>query len=246
MLPHPSLEQLAHRPWPLPSRDWLLRQIWHDLLFLHWPVPAAALRPRIPGALSIDEFSGSAWVAVTPFWMSDVGFRHWPGVPLAAQFAELNVRTYVSFEGRPGVWFFSLDAASNLGVIGARLLYGLPYLHARMQHGTEGEEIWYRAERNPETRFEGRYGPSGPVNLSRPGSLEHFLTERYCLYVGGAQGALYRADIHHVPWPLQPATARIQRNDMLTAAGIAVEGSPALQHFSRLLEVIVWSRERVT
>lgn len=246
MLSHPALQQTAHRPWPVPSRDWLLRQVWHDLLFLHWPVPAATLRPQIPAALAVDEFDGSAWVAITPFWMSDIGFRTWPGIPLANRFAELNVRSYVRFNDRPGVWFFSLDAASSLGVLGARLLYGLPYYRARMQHAAEGDGIRYQSSRGMAAHFEARYGPVGPVSLSTAGSLEHWLTERYCLYAQTSGGPLYRAEIHHVPWPLQPATATIQRNEMFKAAGLSVTGSPSRLHFSRRLEVIVWGRERVT
>lgn len=245
MLHHPALQQTAHRPWPLPSRDWLLRQVWHDLLFLHWPVPAALLRPRIPAELSVDEYAGSAWVAVTPFWMSDIGFRYWPGIPLATRFPELNVRTYVRLGDRPGVWFFSLDAASSLGVLGARWLYGLPYRRARMRCAADGDAITYRSSRGSKARFEARYEPTGPVALTVPGSLEHWLTERYCLYAQTNGGPVYRAEIHHVPWPLQSASATIQRNEMLEAAELDVGGSPALAHFSRRLEVIVWGRERV-
>jgi len=230
----------------VPSRDWRLRQVWHDLLFLHWPVPVALLRPRIPTALSVDEFDGRAWVAVTPFWMSNIGFRYWPGIPLATHFAELNVRTYVRLGDRPGVWFFSLDAASSLGVLGARWLYGLPYYRARIRHAADGDAITYSCARGTTARFEARYAPSGPVALTAPGSLEHWLTERYCLYAQANGGPVYRAEIHHEPWPLQPASATIQRNQMFQAAELAVGGSPALQHFSRRLEVIVWGRERVS
>jgi uncharacterized protein len=245
VLAHHSLRYQTHRPWPLPSRSWFLRQTWHDLLFLHWPVPAAELRPLIPARLSIEEFSGTAWVAVTPFWMSDIAIRNWPALPLLSRFDELNVRTYVSFAGRPGVWFLSLDAGRRLGVWGGRRLYGLPYVHARMQHRTEGEQVSYHSERTRGARFAARYGPIGPVSPSQPGSLEHWLTERYCLYAQPGSGGLYRAEIHHVPWPLQPAAGAIQHNDMLGVHHIGVGDRPALVHFSRELNVIVWSRERV-
>jgi uncharacterized protein YqjF (DUF2071 family) len=242
-MPHASLQHLAHRPWPLPSRPWVLRQTWRDLLFLHWPVDPAVLRPLIPPALTLDEFSGSAWVAVTPFWISGAGFRRWGQVPLAARFEELNVRTYVTHDGRPGVWFFSLDAASRLAVWGARRLYRLPYVHAQMDHRQENGTIAYRSARSDGTSFQASYGPSGPVTLSRPGSPEHWLTERYCLYARGSSGELYRAEIHHEPWPLQPAVATIQRNDMLSVHGIPVAGPPVYRHFSATLSVIVWPLE---
>lgn len=245
MASHPALEHLAHRPWPIPSRPWALRQTWHDLLFAHWPVPAAALRPLIPRALTLQQFSGTAWLAVTPFWMSGVGFRRWPAVPGISRFAELNLRTYVTLEERPGVWFFSLDAGSRLAVLAARRLYGLPYLHARMWHRLQEDEIVYHSQRADGTCFDARYGPMGPAGTSRPGSPEYWLTERYCLYAQSRSGHLYRAEIHHAPWPLQPAQAVIARNDLPRVHGIEVGGPPALLHFSRKLEVVIWPRERV-
>jgi uncharacterized protein YqjF (DUF2071 family) len=244
VLPHPSLQHLSHRPWPIPERSWALRQVWHDLLFLHWPVPAASLRARIPPGLELQEFSGTAWLAVTPFWMSGVGFRHWLFPPGASRFGELNVRTYVNFEDRPGVWFFSLDAGSRLGVLGGRWLYGLPYIHAHIRWERSGEAIRYDSTRRDGTGFAARYGPTGPVAASVPGSLEHWLTERYCLYAQRRSAGLWRAEIHHRPWPLQSAAAVISRNDLRPAHRIAVEGPPLL-HFSRELEVVVWSLERV-
>ena len=241
---HPALAEQAHRPWPVPQRPWLLRQTWHDLLFLHWPVPVGELRPLVPEQLAVEEYGGSGWVAVTPFWMSGIGIREWPRLPVGSQFDELNVRTYVRLGDRPGVWFFSLDAGSRLGVMAARFLYGLPYVYARMQHRRQGEEILYRSERSSRTGFAARYGPVGPVAGAQAGTLEHWLTERYCLYVRRGTG-LYRADIHHGPWPLQPARAALERNDMLGANHVAIHDAPALVHFSRKLDVVVWSPERV-
>ena len=239
------LAQQAHRPWPAPRRPWALRQVWHDLLFAHWPVQGAALRPLIPAGLALQEFAGSAWVAVTPFWMSDIAFRGFPALPGVSRFDELNVRTYVTCQDRPGVWFFSLDAGNRLAVLVARRLYGLPYLPARMWHRAEGDALLYHAERADGAGFDASYGPIGPPAQSVPGSLEHWLTERYCLYAASRDGTLYRAEIHHAPWPLQPAQARIRRNQLPQASGIHLEGEPALLHFSRRLEVLVWSRERL-
>lgn len=241
---HPSLAHLAHRPWPLPSRPWVFRQVWHDLLFLHWPVSAKQLRPLLPSALVVEEHSGSAWVAVTPFWMSDVGIRVLPAVPVLPRFEELNARTYVNLDGRPGVWFFSLDAANRLFVQAARALYGLPYYLARMQHHREGQDIEYHSLREDGTGFAARYGPTGPVERSHPGTLIHWLTERYCLFAPAGAGRLQRAEIHHEPWPLQPAAAAIRRNDLLRAQGIEVSGPPPQAHYAKRLEVVIWPPER--
>jgi uncharacterized protein YqjF (DUF2071 family) len=210
------------------------------LLFAHWPVSAGTLRPLLPPRLTVQEFAGSAWVAITPFWMSGVRFHNWLPLPFASRFEELNVRTYVSDGEYPGVWFFSLDAASGVAVQGARRLYRLPYVRARMSHGTSGTEISYHSVRRDGTRFAARYRPAGPITLSRPGTLEHWLTERYCLYAQGKGNRLFRAEIHHEPWPLQPATAEIVCNDLFRIHGIAAAGPPASLLYAQRLPVLVW------
>src|SRR6266704_6531932 len=120
------MEPIAHRPWPLPVGPWVMAQRWHDLLFAHWPVPAGELQHLIPTPLTIDTFDGQAWLAVVPFRMSGVRLRGTPAVPWLSAFPELNVRTYVKCEGRPGVWFFSLDAGNPLAVAIARAWFHLP------------------------------------------------------------------------------------------------------------------------
>jgi uncharacterized protein YqjF (DUF2071 family) len=127
-----NLEQVAHRPWPLPPGGWVMAQIWHDLLFAHWPVPQAVLRPRIPAQLAVDTFDGQGWLGVVPFRMSGVRLRGTPRVPWLSAFPELNVRTYVVADGKPGVWFFSLDAGNAIAVAIARAWFHLPYFRARM------------------------------------------------------------------------------------------------------------------
>ena len=242
---HPALQHLAHRPWPLPTRRWTWRQTWHDLLFLHWPVPAPSLRTLVPPPLAIQEFGGAAWVGVIPFWMSDVAWRGWPGLPGASAFPELNVRTYVSWADQPGVWFFSLDAASRLAVWAARRLYHLPYEFAAMRVRHAGEQTEYRSERPSGHGFAATYGATGPVAASAPGSLEHWLTARYCLYARSAGGALSRAQIHHAPWPLQPAAANVSRNDMLRVHGIDVTGPAPHLCYAARMDVVVWPRQRL-
>jgi uncharacterized protein YqjF (DUF2071 family) len=242
---HPSLEQIAHRPWPVPPRPWIGRQTWNDLAFLHWPVVPTLLRSLVPPDLEIDEFDGSAWIAVTPFWMSGVALRGWPEVPGVSTFPELNVRTYVTRADRPGVWFFSLDAGSRLAVHAARAVHHLPYVHASMSVREEGGQVRYQSDRRSGTGFHATYGPTGPVFHAEPGTLEHWLTERYCLYARSGSGRLYRAEIHHAPWPLQPASVRISRNDMLTMHHLPASGAPALVHFARRLDVIVWLPTRL-
>jgi len=237
----PLLRLTEHRPFPLPAGPWLMEQTWHDLLFAHWAVPPEQLRPLVPRELELDLRDGRAWVAVTPFWMSRVKPRGLPALPWLSRFAELNVRTYVTCGGRPGVFFFSLDCARLAAVWAARIGYHLPYFHARMRvKGTN--PIHYRSQRG-KADFEAYYRPVAPAAPALPGMLEHFLTERYCLY-SVAGGAVYRANIHHAPWPLQRAQADIVKNTMAQAAGITLP--PAYPHlmFSREIRVLIWLPER--
>lgn len=242
---HPLLQTVAHRPWGLPSGPWVMKQTWHDLLFVHWPISDDTLRRVVPGQLRLDRFDGQCWVGVVPFWMSGVRARGVPAMPSVSRFPELNVRTYVTVGGKPGVYFFSLDAASRAAVWGARAFYHLPYFYAAMKAEAVGEEVAYRCVRSDgSAEFRGRYRPCAAVQLSTPGSLEHWLSERYCLYTVH-KSEVYRGEIHHQRWPLQTAAAEIETNTMATAAGIALPETPPLLHFSRRLEVLIWPLRRV-
>jgi uncharacterized protein len=244
------LKHTAHRPWPLPRGPWIMKQVWHDLLFAHWPVPTDALRPLIPAALAIDVFGGRAWMGVVPFRMSGVWMRGTIAIPGLSRFPELNVRTYVVRDGKPGVWFFSLDAANALAVWGARTAFHLPYFLAEMCCEENAGGIRYRSHRMDRkarnASLEANYRPAGEVFTALPGSIEHFLAERYCLYTADKKGRILRCEIHHAPWPLQPAEASFQENTMAAAAGIAIpNGPPELLHFSRRQEVVVWAPRRL-
>jgi len=246
--PEEILSRMEHRPYPLPKSPWVLFLSWHGLLFMHWPVPQEVLRPLVPPALSLDTFDGSAWLGITPFRMSGVRPRTLPSVPPLSNFPELNVRTYVTAQGKPGIWFFSLDAHNPIAVRLARATFGLPYYDARMYCRVRGDEIRYGSVRThrgaPEARFAGRYRPAGDRFNSRPGTLENFLTERYCLYSG--RGNIYRGDIHHHPWPLQRAEIEIESLAMTEQIGLALPELEPLLHFSRRLDVLAWPPKRVT
>lgn len=225
-----------------------MRQTWHDLLFAHWPLDPAVLRPLLPPGLHVDTFGGQAWVGVVPFGMREVYPRGTFAMPGLSAFLELNVRTYVTDrEGpaaKPGVWFFSLDAASRLAVRTARRWFHLPYFDADMQLATVGDAVRYASRRThrgaPPAELRADYAATGPVRLARPGTLEHWLTERYCLYTVGRRGALLRGEIHHPPWPLQPAEADFDVNTMARAAGIVLPADAPLAHFAKSIDVAVW------
>jgi uncharacterized protein YqjF (DUF2071 family) len=242
------LEITAHRTAPMPRRPWLVNMAWRDLLFAHWRLDPAAVRARVPQPLELETHDGAAWVGVIPFVM-DFAVR---SVPVMLATPEINVRTYVRFGGIPGVYFFSLDLASVVGVLGARIGYGLPYWPAQMwarrvpldDVGEEYEVRYGTARVANRADFWGCYRPIGPAFTAAPGTVEHFVTERYCLY-NVERGKVYRVPIHHLPWLLQPAEAEIVRNNMAAAAGITLPDSAPLLHFARELEVLAWTPERV-
>jgi uncharacterized protein len=239
---HRSLQQLDHRPWPVPARGWLLGQTWEDLLFAHWRVPVEALRAHLPARLDVETYDGAAWLGITPFRLTALRARGLLPVPRLSTFLELNVRTYVNAGGqKPGIWFFSLDASSRLAVEAARRAYELPYFHARMSATRRDDWIEYECARisEPGRVLSGRYRPNGAVSHARPGSLEWFLAERYCLYTTDRRRRLSRAEIHHDLWPLQPAEAEI---GLTSISPFELDGDP-LCHYSRSQDVVIWPLE---
>ena len=223
-----------------PRQPTTLRQGWRYLGFFHWTVAEAALRAVVPAELDIDTFDGQAWVGIVPF---TIPYSHLPfgGVPLLPAFHEINLRTYVHRNGRePGVWFFSLDATSARAVYGARAGYALPYHRARIQLDREAGSVRYASRRRGDgAAFAASYTPSGPVAPAVPGTLEHFLAERYLLYARRA-GILLKARVHHEPYPLQPATVSVTAESLCESAGLpTVDGAP-LAHYAAGVDVRIY------
>lgn len=237
------LHAVGHRPYPLPRAPWVMAQQWHDLLFAHWTVSAERMRELVPAQFPLDLYDGRCYLGIVPFTMKHVRPRLAPSVPWLSFFHELNVRTYVTVGGKPGVFFFSLDAANPIAVQIARTGFKLPYFNARMMLKRQGDTIYYDSRRThrgaPPAELRGHYRPTGPVYLSTPGTLEHWLTERYALYTLDAQGRILRGDIHHEQWSLQPAEAEFTVNTLAQAAGFEISGPPTL-HFARAIQVVVW------
>jgi uncharacterized protein len=215
-------------------------QTWDELLFAHWRAPADALRSHLPEGLELDLFEDEAWIGITPFRVTGLRARGLPPLPLISSFLEVNTRTYVTAGGKPGIWFFSLDAESDLAVAAARRVYKLPYFRADMRADWRDGRLRYESTRRGGRRAALRvvYRPIGDVIDADPGSLAHFLTERYCLYTEDA-GRLKRAEIHHEPWPLQPAEAEIEETTM-PPSGIELPDEAPLLHFSARQDVVIW------
>lgn len=258
-----AISRVDHRPWPLPAGPWVIAQSWLDLLFAHWPIALEDLRPLVPACLDLDSFDGQGYVGLVPFRMLGVRPRGLPALPWLSAFPELNLRTYVRGaagpEGeKPGVFFFSLDAGNPVAVAIARAVFHLPYFRAAMSCDPEGDgNIRYSSRRTHPGAAVGElqalYGPTGPVYLAEPGTLEHWLTERYCLYaVSPFDGSprqsgqrVFRSEIHHDPWPLQPAFADLAENTVAPSMGVPLSGPPHLLHFARRIDVVVWRPRRV-
>ena len=238
-----TLPPYAHRPWPLPPDPWIMFQSWQKLLFIHWPVSPAALRPLIPARLEIDTREGTAWIGVTPFLMRDLRPRAMPPLPFVSDFLELNVRTYVRYEDKPGIWFFTLETDSRVAATAARAVYALPYNVADMTAEVRDGWVDYRS-----TRDAGdvgvRYRGIGPAAPAPAGTLAHFLTERYALY-SERNGHLFRGEIHHLPWPLQEAEANVELMSLVSGLGLPMPAGPPLLHYSERQDTFVWAPHRV-
>ncbi len=246
---HNALNHLDHRPYPLPEKPWHMQMRWLNLSFMHWEVPGEALRKLVPKGLELDLFEGKAYIGIVPFEMRDVKPRFSPSIQGLSHFAELNVRVYVTAEGKPGVWFFSLDAANPIAVRLARAGFFLPYFDAQMSVMVLAERIYYQSKRTHKgamkANFVAEYEPTSEVYLSKKGTLEHFLTERYCLYAQDKQGQLYRGEIHHQPWPLQQAKAEIRVNTMTEQIALPLPETVPLLHFAKAIDVVAWLPEKV-
>ena len=240
-----DVDRLAarHRPPGQP----VMHQDWGKLLFMHWRINENLLRPHVPASLGIDTYGDSAWIAMTPFTMWDIrAFPPFvPPIPGFSSMHELNVRTYVHYNGVPGVWFFSLDANSSAAVLAARAFFHLPYYNAEIK--MEGKrKIKYRSSRedDPAAEFRAEWGVGEPLPQSQPGSREFFFTERYILYTQW-QGDLYRARIYHEPWQLYKAELTKFGSSMLESLQIPQPKTQPIVHHAEEISVDIWRLELV-
>jgi hypothetical protein len=239
------LSASSHRPWPTPDKPWAMRQVWSDLLFAHWPTNPAGLAALLPRGLTLDTWEGEAWVAVAPFRMPYLSIRRLPDVPPFMRLLETNVRTYVTAGGKPGVYFFSLDADNPVTVEVARRWYSLPYLNARFDCDFSADAIRYHVTRVDQRAapgaFDATYRPTSALRPPTPGSLEDWLTARYALYTCTRRGRLMRGDITHAPWNLAPAEAEIRLNTLAQSHGVTLADTAPLLHYAERLDVLAWS-----
>ena len=249
---HDSIDRVS--PTLEPDQQVVMYQNWHHLLFLHWEVPANELQALLPPDLTVDLFEGKAYVGLVPFTVTGVRPILLPALPGVSSFDEVNVRTYVHHSGtNPGVWFFSLDANSRLAVEAARAAYHLNYLHSQIDFAATDAalpEITFSAHRDDSRGAQPanagiRYRPiEGPAAPAKAGTIEHFLVERYILYAEDRDRQLWRARVHHQPYPLQKADVTHLEETLVWASKIRRPEAPALRHYAREVNVKVYGPER--
>jgi uncharacterized protein len=250
---HDTIDRIS--PTLEPDQPVLMHQDWHHLLFLHWEIPVAELQALIPPRLTVDTFEGKAYVGLIPFTLSGVRPVLTPPLPWISRFHEVNVRTYVHLKGGdPGVWFFSLDASSTIAVAAARAAYKLPYFDSQIEFMTSDDALPAIDFRSHRTDARGpapahchaRYQPvEGPATASAPGTIEHFLIERYILYAEDEQHRLHRARVHHQPYPVQRAEVLALDETLVWATGVRRNDSVGLRHYAREVNVKVYPLETV-
>lgn len=233
----------SHRPFPLPKVPWILQQTWDDVLFLHWPVSEAILRDHIPAQLDLDRYEGTAWVSLVLFEVNGMRPRALPPIPFVHSFLELNVRTYVTYKGKPGIYFFSLDANSRLAVRMARIGYSLPYHLAKIELKRKTGKIEFSSSRihknKPKESLQTIYRPTAEGYFAKKGTLDYWLTERYCLWTQKGR-RLFRTDILHEKWKLQKAEVEIQKNSMAHFLPASSLSSDPVIHYSPSKRVLFW------
>ena len=235
-----------------PSGARLMHQTWSHLLFMHWRIDGSLLSPLLPPGLEVDQHDGSAWISLIPFSMTDIRPVVGPALPGLNSFTQINLRTYVTHHGDPGVWFFSLDASNPMVVWLARTVYHLPYFRASIETAHDEACFSFRSRRLGKSgkgigfRAAWRSGP--PIGRIRPGSLAWFLTERYRLFTK-AKGKIQTGEIRHEPWPLRSAILDEYESNLFSVAGLPEPSEAPVLHHSDELAVDFWplrTTDRVT
>ncbi|YCM45779.1 DUF2071 domain-containing protein [Verrucomicrobiaceae bacterium 227] len=214
-------------------------QTWRDLLFLHWEIDPKIIQARLPSGLTVDLHDGKTYLGLVPFFMKKVRPKFLPCIPWLSNFMELNVRAYVHDEqGRPGVWFFSLDCNQPIAVEFARKFFHLPYQHARMK----SQGPLYQCQRSGKSETATyNYQATQNEEIATPGSLEFFLLERYLLFSENRQGQLKCGQVHHLPYTFTAAPTLAADPTPILWEGFQIEGHPASTLVSSGVDVEIFA-----
>lgn len=237
--------RVSERALPLPQLPWIMRQTWNHSLFIHYPIHMDTLRQLVPDTFPLDSYNGWGWIGLVVFDMEQVKLRNFP---IFSAFPELNIRTYVMINGKPGVYFFSLDATNLPVVIGSRLFNHIPYYHASIERQQERNSFSFRIcrKQHPSIMLDCTYATTSNASyVAEKGSFDEWLLERYCFYTTTRKGHVVRCDIAHHPWHLQQVKAEICENTVLSGQGIHVESVPPVLHYGQRVDVRIWPLVRV-
>jgi hypothetical protein len=254
------LYSVEHRPWLPPDAQWLLSQSWDDLLFAHFAMDPRTVRRLVPDSLTLDLYDGAAWLTISPCRTSHLRPSGVPPLPGFSFFSQLTLRTYVTMQGKPGLFYLSVDVANLSAVWFARMFFRMQYWHAAiqisgatMQARNPGDDrrIHFRSSRlhgpaavDGPAKFDVIYSPEGDPRRVERDSLDEFLTERYCAY-SWSRRKYYRTELHHQPWLLQRTGVEIRANSIADPFGLTLPPRPDVCHFSRSLKMLVWAPEAI-
>ncbi|RHW40204.1 DUF2071 domain-containing protein [Lysinibacillus yapensis] len=216
-----------------------MKQTWNDILFAHYPVKKEILEKLVPEQLPLDTYDGVCWVTIVPYFTSAMHLRGMPPVPGMANFPGFNIRTYVTLNGKPGIYFFSLAAGNWLAAYGAKIAFQLPYFYMNMNYKNVKDFIIFESEKKRGAQLLCHYKSISSPSLAEKGSLEDWLVERYCLYTV-SKGIVLRADILHHPWLLEKAEAEFHENTLLSSLNIEPASEQPLLHYAKKAEVRIW------
>ncbi len=236
--------EIHQRLWVPPTGKWILRQSWKDLLFIHWPVSATSLRNHVPKGLQIDTYKGQAWVGIVLFKMERIHIKGVP-IPLFSQFPEINVRTYVTGNGKSGVFFLTLDAHHWVTFTLAKKWFHLPYKYSTIFFEKNEDVISFESIRKHNGEipavFKATYYPISEIFNAKTDTLEHWLTERYCFFSTDTKSNIFCGEIQHYPWELQRAKVEIHKNTLLSSLNICKSEIKPILHFSSGVESLIWN-----
>lgn len=243
------INDIAHRKWPLPSEQWIMRQNWSNIFFTHWPIKPEILRPFIPNSLQIDTYNQYAWVGIVLFVMGGIYPRGLNSLSILPPFPEINVRTYVIYDDKPGIYFLSIDVGDWASYTIAKRWFHLPYYSSHVSYQKDNQTFQFRSRRkgrpNSSISFNGKYFPLPEIYFPREGTLDNWLIERYCLYSRDQRGNLYCGEIHHHPWPLQQAKSEIHMNTLLSPFNIDPNEVEPISHYSKGVDSLIWNIKKV-
>ena len=234
------LQEVSHRPWPLPDGAWQYYQQWNDVILFHWQVPFEILRKYVPKALTLDSFDGHCYVSLVAFTMQKIRPRGLPPVKFISDFNEVNVRTYVINAGRQGVYFLNIEAQKSLSAFLARNLSGLPFEKALI---TRTAHRYDSVNHQKNFQLSVQYNIAGEITEKQP--LDLWLTERYCLFVRAGE-SIFRYDIHHKEWDLNSLQVKDLTINYKFGEDLILSGDTlSLSHYSPGVEVVSWRKEKV-